>query len=81
MFYVPTYHFLSYLCFSHSLEHVPFGDGTLEAAFAGASVSAAATSIMPHCFLLSVCGSEWTRVLKPDGLLLVAVPDLVMMAR
>lgn len=64
---------------SHALEHVPFGDGTLEAALSGAH----------HTILcyLTVNGPpdmltvEWHRVLKPGGLLLVAVPDLQIMAR
>lgn len=58
---------------SHTLEHVPFGDGTLEAALKG-------FYIFMFDLYLNIC-IEWHRVLKPDGMLLIAVPDMNIMAK
>lgn len=36
---------------------------------------------LAHLLRLSDIFSEWHRVLKPDGLILIAVPDMAVLAR
>lgn len=69
---------------SHTLEHNSFGDGSLENTLAGeliASDNLFSTNISSFSSVHSCCRTEWYRVLRPGGLLLVSVPNLHTLAK